>query len=75
LRDGRLRLGKILREKIDGELIEVVERFAGEIRVQQNDVAPILLGHVAVGGDEAVDAAVVAMRDDATFYFGVIREP
>ena len=74
MRDGRLQLGKIFRKKIDGELIEVVERFAGKICVQQNDIAPILFGHVAVGGDEAVDAAVVAVSDDSTFDFGVIRE-
>src|SRR5260221_10335160 len=34
----------------------------------------MLLGHVAVAGEEPVDAAVVAMGDDATFYFGVIGE-
>jgi len=55
--DGRLRPDKIFREKIGSESAEAVEGLAGKITIQQNDVTPILFGHVAIGGDEAVDTA------------------
>src|SRR5215470_4549786 len=63
-----------MREVDCAERVEIVERFAGKVRVQENDIAPILLGHVAIRRDEAVDASIVAMRDNAAFDFGVIRE-
>ena len=69
-----MRLGKILGKKTDGQRVEVTERLAGKIPVQENDVAPILLGHVAITGNEAVYAAVVAVCDDTTFDLGVVCE-
>src|SRR5215470_1929543 len=63
-----------MREVDCAERVEIVERFAGKVRVQENDIAPILLGHVAIRRDEAVDASIVAMRDNAAFDFRVIRE-
>jgi len=71
---GRLRPREIPGKKIDGERVEVAEGLAGKISVQENYVTPILLGHVAIAGNEAVYAAVVAVRNDAAFDCGVVRE-
>src|SRR5262249_3761507 len=70
----RNRFRKIFREKINCERIEVIERFAGEVRVEQNNIAPILFGHVTVSRNEAIYAAVMTMRYDTSFHFRVIRE-
>ena len=55
-------------------MIQAFERPLGIVAVQQDDVAPILLRHVAIRRNEAGNSAVVAVRYHATFHAGVIAE-
>src|SRR6266700_62294 len=67
-----LRLRKIFGKKLDGQMIHVFESFPRDRAVQQDYVAPVLLGHVPVCGNEAVNSSVVPVRDDAALAFCVI---
>jgi hypothetical protein len=55
-------------------MIQISKSFSRDGAVQQDYVAPILLRHIAIAGDETVDSSVVAVGDDAAVAFRVIRQ-
>src|SRR5207253_11148712 len=56
------------------QLIQIFQRFSRDRAVQQDHVTPVLLRHVAIRGNEAVDSSIMSVGDDAAVASRVVRQ-